>query len=342
MRIATPILLLLLCLQAGLQAQPIIEAEYYFDNNDPGFGNATPLTGLTPGTVTEINNTISTASLSAGWHYLNIRTKSDSAWGGTERKMFYINDMSSQVKRGGRIERAEYFFGSLDPGMGQGLEFALPDTLQDLEIRNMVPTTNLNPGVNFISVRLRREYGGWSATSTHFFYLADTTNKEKIKALSYEIRQAGNTLTTGSFLLSPSQYVVNVTFDAATGALGAGMYEFCLKALDESNTSSQRSCRTFQVAGSGGGGVSIQDNIENGIRVYPNPTEGPITIESESLPILSYQLSDAQGRNLIHEITSTPIHKVSLDLQEYPAGIYFLGIEMKGELRVVPVKVLDQ
>jgi hypothetical protein len=74
----------------------ISEAEYFFDN-DPGIGIATPLSISTAlDSLSWINQAISTASLSAGFHNLHVRVKDgDGRWSTTENRPFYLSVESS-------------------------------------------------------------------------------------------------------------------------------------------------------------------------------------------------------------------------------------------------------
>lgn len=54
---------------------PIVAAEYYFDNNDPGTGNASPLQVPVQDSLLDVNRSVDVSGLSVGTHELNIRVK---------------------------------------------------------------------------------------------------------------------------------------------------------------------------------------------------------------------------------------------------------------------------
>jgi len=70
-------------------------------------------------------------------------------------------------------------------------------------------------------------------------------------------------------------------------------------------------------------GVKI---IKNGkINVYPNPTNGGLTIDNGKLTINSIELFDVMGKKLIEDKENLMVLR-SYDLTVFPAGIYFLKI----------------
>ncbi|MBK8494345.1 MAG: hypothetical protein IPL50_04485 [Chitinophagaceae bacterium] len=90
----------------------IVAAEYFIDN-DPGNGNGTSLSVGTSGTTVNFVAAIPASSLSAGFHFVAIRTKdADGKWAMFEKRGFYISGQTTNVAD---IVAAEYFFNT-DPG----------------------------------------------------------------------------------------------------------------------------------------------------------------------------------------------------------------------------------
>lgn len=323
------------------QQKPILEAEYFFDNVDPGYGQGFPIPVPTPSESLDLIFSVPATGLLPGMHQIDVRVKRDSAWSDTHRRFFFITDTTLMFETDADIVSAEYFLGEVDPGMGQGTQLLISQPASEIDLVDEIDITSLSSGFHKISLRVKRELGGWSDTHQRFFYIPDSTSAFKINSIAYELKQGGTQIGMSNIAINPAQYTVEMTFDVGTAGLSPGFYEICTWAIDEQLRASAKVCRTFEVTGSGGGGggVAIEDEPMSRIRAYPNPTTGPLTIESERLPILSYQLSDVQGRILFHEKPATVVHEASLDLQGYPSGIYFLGIEVKGELRVKMVEV---
>ena len=123
----------------------ITRAEYFFDT-DPGFGNATNIP-VTAGTdVPNINLSASIGGLTAGVHYLSLRSKNaNGIWSVTNNMPFY--------KPGpviGNIVNAEYFFDT-DPGFGNATNISItPGTNLQNTLLNL-STASLIPGLHFLS-----------------------------------------------------------------------------------------------------------------------------------------------------------------------------------------------
>ena len=97
-------------------SQNITKAEYFIDT-DPGIGNGTTVTIPTPGDIVNFTASVSTASLSTGFHFVAIRVRDAiGQWSLFETRGFYISSSTSDAAN---ITAAEYFFDS-DPGVGNG------------------------------------------------------------------------------------------------------------------------------------------------------------------------------------------------------------------------------
>ncbi|MFT4682688.1 MAG: PKD repeat protein [Flavobacteriales bacterium] len=149
----------------------IIAAEYFFDDADPGVGNAMAFSGFTPAvnfTATEAG--IDLTGLSPGLHKVSARTKTaDGRWGITSASMFFIdieinNNLPTEVLP---VIEAEYFIGE-DPGVGNGNQFSINPGTAINGVAG-VDVTGLAPGTYNISVRTMDLAGHWSHTKTGVF-----------------------------------------------------------------------------------------------------------------------------------------------------------------------------
>jgi hypothetical protein len=71
--------------------------------------------------------------------------------------------------------------------------------------------------------------------------------------------------------------------------------------------------------------VSVSENrMENGIKVYPNPTTGELSVISYQFSVRGVDIYDIYGNNVLsyHPITSSSHHLINIS--HLPAGIYFL------------------
>lgn len=333
MRIYISMLILLLS-YSWSSAQNITAAEYYLDNIDPGYGNAIPLPVPNPGSPLALEDVISTTGISPGVHYLNFRVRHDSSWSDTHRSSFRVKELPKIAKDTARIIQGEYYFGENDPGLGSAFPITLPNFTKDLRLLDLVDVSGLSAGFHQLYLRLKQENGGWSTTSSWSFYLYDSLATQKLVRIEYEIRQGGNVVGSGTVPISPSQYTVEMTFDASTNALTEGSYEFCATAVDEGSRESSANCRVFQVMG---GSTAAEELLEKDISVYPNPTTGPLTIKTETRSLLNYQLSDVNGRVVDRRALSPGTRELSLDIRHLPVGTYFLALELPGMVIIKPI-----
>ena len=146
-----------LVLGLRVQAQPDLQAEYFFDA-DPGVGNGVPL-AMPTGPSPSLSATLDISSLSAGVHTWYARTRENGVWGfyGV-RRLFLIWEPAELSNPPTDIETAEYFFDA-DPGVGNG--FDLPITPgASLSESMAIVITGLSEGLHLWYVRTKQN-GVW-------------------------------------------------------------------------------------------------------------------------------------------------------------------------------------
>ena len=150
-------------------AADITAAEYFFDT-DPGVGNGTATSVGTTGAVVNFTAVIPT-SLSAGFHFLAIRTKdANGIWGLFEKRGFYI---SSSTANAADITAAEYFFDT-DPGVGNGISTSVGTNGAVVNFTAVIPTS-LPAGFHFLAIRTKGTDGIWGLFEKRGFYISSST-----------------------------------------------------------------------------------------------------------------------------------------------------------------------
>src|SRR4030042_266485 len=155
------ILCVLCVIVESAAAQNINRIEYFF-NTDPGFGQATALTGFTSSAdVANFPASINLSSVSDGVNNLYIRAEDGIGnWSITNVIPFIKVDLSISD-----IVRAEYFFNT-DPGFGQAT--SLTGFTSSANIANFQTSINLSSvsnGVNKLYIRAEDGSGNWSITN---------------------------------------------------------------------------------------------------------------------------------------------------------------------------------
>lgn len=177
--------LLLLCFQAPgwaqtdpdypeASAQPteIDYVEYFFDE-DPGFGNGTPLPA-SPGTdMTNLTADIPAALLPKGIHRLVVRSRDNrGAWSLSSIKDFYVDDPTPYPESVALTDiiAAEYFLDE-DPGFGNGTSIPVSPAADIGNLAESVATDGLPEGVHRLYIRTQNAAGTWSVTSVKEFII---------------------------------------------------------------------------------------------------------------------------------------------------------------------------
>ncbi|MDK9699234.1 MAG: hypothetical protein OEM52_03655 [bacterium] len=136
-------------------AQVVDALEYYFDN-DPGFGNGTPIT-IPPAESLQVNLTSFVPLTTGGVHTLYVRARQNGVWGLPGVHRFWSEPTAPGVPS---ITRLEYYLDN-DPGVGSGMPLTLIG--HDSTTRSLtVPLTNLSPGFHWLYFRALDSYGGVS------------------------------------------------------------------------------------------------------------------------------------------------------------------------------------
>jgi len=146
----------------------IVAAEYFWDT-DPGINSGTSLTITgTPGDSLNLTRNISSVGLTAGPHYLYVRTKSNSGyWSLSEGRVVTVNPS---------IIAAEYFVDT-DPGAGSANAVAVTGTLDDsVNFSFSLPTSSLSPGIHYVYMRTKDKTGKWSLSEPRQIFIGSCTS----------------------------------------------------------------------------------------------------------------------------------------------------------------------
>ena len=77
--------------------------------------------------------------------------------------------------------------------------------------------------------------------------------------------------------------------------------------------------------------VEVDEIIaENDINIYPNPTNGLVSIKIKETyySSLSFEIYDIMGRKVISEIYKNGIDEFTTDLSGYPEGLYIIRMKL--------------
>ena len=152
--------------------EQFVQMEYFFDDSDPGFGKAMPLSDFAVGMETLVT-TLPTDGLKAGAHLLNVRgRRANGLWTSVTSRSFLV------IATEPLYPFVEYFFDK-DPGYGKGV------VVKDIEKgtnRLVIDLGDLPTGAHVLYVRSRNEEGQWSVTVCRPFYVC---RRAELTAIEY-------------------------------------------------------------------------------------------------------------------------------------------------------------
>ena len=230
---------------------PRIERIEYYVDSDPGQGNATPIDFTSMGDTTYQVFSIPVASLSDGFHNLNVRVQDSLGnWSFTLSKIFYKMPIMASSASTPRVERIEYFVDS-DPGQGNAtpIDFtSMGDTTYQVF---SIPVASLSTGFHNLSVRVQDSLGDWSFTLSKIFYKMDTkvsTTAAKIVAMEY-FYDIDPGVGNGLPLSINQGDTVNQILSTSISGLDSGYHFICVRAVDSIGSWSQVMTDTFKILG---------------------------------------------------------------------------------------------
>jgi len=312
-------LLCVLCaVSASASAQNISRIEYFL-NTDPGFGQATAITGFTPSdNVAAFPVSINVSSVSDGVNTLYVRSKDQNGkWSITNVIRFLKADVSTY-----NITRAEYFLNT-DPGFGKATPVTLPASADISKQAIALNIESAPPGINNLYLRTGDSKGRWSLTNCISFIKG--TAAGNVSSLEYFIDTDPGIGKATPVMLTPSQNISNYAFNVNVASLAANSaHNLFIRVKDVYGIWSLTNVISFTRTI----GVGIADiaDASEAFTVFPNPSAGRITLQcNPDKKIDRIEIMDVQGKliQVISYINSTERH---IDISELPEGVYFLKI----------------
>jgi len=202
-----------------VRQEQFVQMEYFFDNNDPGFGKATPLSDFTVGMETLVTK-LSTDGLKIGAHLLNVRGRhADGLWTSVTSRSFLV------IATEPLEPFVEYFFDN-DPGYGKGI------VIKDIEKgtnRLVIDLGDLPTGAHVLYVRSRDEEGLWSVTVCRPFYVCRSAN---LAALEYFFDNNDPGQGNATSIALPTTGSDVITFEVDLTGLSTGEHTLNVRAKD--------------------------------------------------------------------------------------------------------------
>lgn len=247
-------------ISAGLRDMKITQAECFIGTADPGLGSGMPLLvfdGAFDESIESVVNNALSLNGYQGLQQFNIRVKDESGtWGPRFKKTLFFQDTPAEI----HVSAAEYFWGTADPGAGNGTTILAFDGVFDEVIESVYVSGLLSPGpgMRLFNLRLQDETGLWGPIWKKAIYLQVPANGFPVFATT---SANGNAICYGG----------TATFNAS----GAGNYTwYPASGLNTVNGSSvianPQTTTTYTVTGTNAAGIYGSTTITIVVNPTPN------------------------------------------------------------------------
>ena len=177
--------------KSNLRQLNITSGEYFWGSSDPGEGSAIAMFAF-DGDYDEAFERIFKDSTSypstAGAYLFNIRVRDDqNEWGPLYRRTIFVYD-STSFSRDLKINSAEYFWGSSDPGTGNGTVMLAFDGNYDEALEQILKSNAGGPsnaGLNLFNIRVKDSEGNWGPLYRRAIFKSGTARDIKITSGEY-------------------------------------------------------------------------------------------------------------------------------------------------------------
>ena len=330
-------LLPFLLLWSQLLAQsPIVSAEWFIDNPDPGFGNATSFDPFASDTAISAIDQVGLSGLTAGVHFLRTRVKDDRGiWSHTYTRPFLVLPRDTVA----HLVGGEWFWNN-DPGLGQGQPLTLNGA--DDTASWSIDLSALPAGVHDLYIRAKNAEGIWGHTYRRHTFIRAEPNAP-IEQLTYYYAGPDSNSATFTYTLSQPLHYVDISFDPDAGDLKDSVqYDFCVTAVRTDSVESFERCVTFLYRIEDTTSTQVQAPQTAVLNLYPNPNQGRFSLElpAQLTQPAQVQVFDAQGRKVwAQTVPPTSGTKLDINLSNPAVGIYFVAVEAGASVWVKKVKV---
>jgi hypothetical protein len=212
----------------NLALSDVQRVEYFWDT-DPGYGNGTALSGITPSSEVSSSQALSLSALTPGIHTLTVRAKSNlGRWSVAHTYAVIVSNMPAQLEN---IAAIEYFWNT-DPGMGNATAVTSFSPGAQVSHNMVIPVSGLNTGLNTLFIRSKTTSGQWSITHRFPVFVGGLTTAAPISAFEYFWNTDpgyGNGSPVSGFALSND---VNHSFLVPLSGVNAGLNTLHLRPID--------------------------------------------------------------------------------------------------------------
>ncbi len=187
----------------------LVQAEYFWGTTDPGAGSGTVMLVFDGAFDEAIEAVMGSGTLpSSGINLFNIRVKDGSGnWGRLYKRTVYQYDNS--IYRDANLVQAEYFWGTTDPGVGNGIALLAEDGSFNESVETIVDQYNntFSTDTNLLNIRVKDGLGNWGRLYKRTLVFHSTIDSVQIVNSINDTICLGNSTTLNAISTSASHFV---------------------------------------------------------------------------------------------------------------------------------------
>ena len=256
-----------------------VQMEYFFDDNDPGNGKATPLSDF-KANMESLVSQLPITGLQAGSHTLNVRGMTeDGVWSSVITRPFIIIAVQPATPF------VEYYF-DIDPGYGKGFTI---QNVEDGTSQLAIDLIGLLPGAHILYLRTN-DKSRWSSTIARPLYVCGHTD---IVALEYFFDDDDPGEGKATQVALPNNLSSTFTFEVPLNHLKVGDHLLHVRAKGNDGLWSVISTDTFAVTENTG----INELYSNSIPTITYTLKGYQSMNEKGVNIIRYK--DGRTRKVV-------------------------------------------
>lgn len=302
----------------GLTVSPQISSyEYWFDKS---YAQKT-LVALSPSSVINLQN-IDISAVSNGMHSFNIRfLDRASKWSAVETAKLYKSSGNSLSKNS--IAGYRYWF---DNNFGNNVYKNLSSRPEVLNSVETIDLSSFPKGNNHVlNIQFKDALGLWTAVqSTKIYNSAGGSNALDNAVTAYRYWIDNGFANCINKTVNPAYAFVSVDESIDLSTFKGNNRKFYIQFKDALGLWSSVITDTVSVPLNAGINDLLAD--ADNINVFPNPSKGHITILTDRLlQNTTISIANTLGE-IVYSVRHEMLNGANLDLNELPAGVYFLRI----------------
>ena len=262
-----------------VRQEQFVQMEYFFDDNDPGNGKATPLSDF-KANMESLVSQLPITGLQAGSHTLNVRGMTeDGVWSSVITRPFIIIAVQPATPF------VEYYF-DIDPGYGKGFTI---QNVEDGTSQLAIDLSGLLPGAHILYLRTN-DKSRWSSTIARPLYVCGHTD---IVALEYFFDENDPGEGKATQVALPNNLSSTFTFEVPLNHLKVGDHLLHVRAKGNDGLWSVISTDAFAVTENTG----INELYSNSIPTITYTLKGYQSMNEKGVNIIRYK--DGRTRKVV-------------------------------------------